>query len=136
MRTTNQVARLKKKKRILKKVKGYWGRRHLLHRIAIEAIHNAEKYAFVGRKRRKRDFRRLWITRIGAALETRGLNYSLFLRGLKLAGVELDRKALAEAAVNDAAAFDRLVETAKASLAKAGPPQAKKQLAGAGAAAR
>src|SRR6185436_8604761 len=96
MRATNGVARHKKKKRLLKRTEGYWGRRHLLLRLGIEAVHTADKYAYVGRKRRKRDFRTLWITRIGAAARLSGLNYSQLISGLTKAGVAIDRKQLAE----------------------------------------
>ncbi len=122
MRATNAVARHKRKKRILKRTKGYWGRRHALLRLGIEAARHAEKYAYVGRKRRKRDFRSLWIVRISAAARQNGLPYSRFMAGLARAGVALDRKSLSELAARDAGAFRALVEKAKAALAAAPAP--------------
>jgi large subunit ribosomal protein L20 len=119
MRATTHTARRARKKRILKQVKGYYGRRHLLHRIAIEAIQTAGKYAFKDRKRKKREFRRLWITRIGAACRPLGITYSRLICGLGRAGVTIDRKQLSELAIADAAGFAKLVETAKAALASA-----------------
>jgi large subunit ribosomal protein L20 len=121
MRATTHTARRARKKRILKQVKGYWGRRHLLQRIAIEAIHTAGKYAFKDRKRKKREFRRLWITRIGAACRPLGIMYSRLIAGLGRAGVIIDRKQLSELAIADPAAFAKLVETAKAALAQSAP---------------
>ncbi len=117
MRATNHVARRKRKHRILKQVKGYYGRRHLLHRIAIEAIHTADKNAFSGRKQRKRQFRRLWITRISAACRPLGILYSRLIAGLEKAGIVIDRKQLSEMATNDAAGFAAICEQAKAALA-------------------
>ena len=119
MRVTNGVARRARKKRILKAVKGFWGRRNHLLRIAIEGMHNADKSRFRDRKRRKRDFRRLWITRISAACRTGGVNYSRFMSGLNKLGTKLDRKSLSELAVSNAAAFASLVEQSKAALAAA-----------------
>ena len=119
MRATNGVARRTRKKRILKLVKGYWGRRHTLHRLAIEAVHNADKSATRDRKRRKRDFRRLWITRISAACRPLGMPYSRLIAGLVKAGCTLDRKALAELAVTSPAGFAAVVEQAKAALGAA-----------------
>jgi large subunit ribosomal protein L20 len=116
MRATNAVARHKRKKRILKRTKGYWGRRHALLRLGIEAVHHADKYAYIGRKRRKRDFRSLWILRISAAARQNGIPYSRLMAGLARAKVALDRKALAETAVRDPGAFKALVEQAKAAL--------------------
>ena len=116
MRATNGVARHKRKKRIMKSVKGYYGRRHLLLRTAIEAQHKAMQYAYVGRKRRKRDFRRLWITRISAAVRPLGMSYSRLINGLSKAGIELDRKQLSELAIHDAEGFKAIVEKAQAAL--------------------
>ncbi|HVY62439.1 MAG TPA: 50S ribosomal protein L20 [Planctomycetota bacterium] len=116
MRATNGVARHRKKNRILKKTKGYWGRRHLLLRLGIEAIKNADKYAYRDRKRRKREFRSLWITRIAAAARMNGLNYSLLISGLTKAGIAIDRKQLSELAVNQPAGFAALCEQAKAAV--------------------
>jgi large subunit ribosomal protein L20 len=116
MRATNGVARRARKKRILKLVKGYWGRRHSLQRIAIEAVHNADKSATRDRKRRKRDFRRLWITRISAACRPLGMSYSRLIAGLAKGGVAMDRKALSELAIASPAGFAAVVEKAKAAL--------------------
>jgi len=120
MRATNAVARHKRKKRILKRTKGMWGRRHALLRLGIEAVHHADKYAYIGRKRRKRDFRSLWIVRISAAARAAGMAYSRFMAGLDRAGIVLDRKALSELAIRDAAGFKALVERAKAALGAGG----------------
>jgi large subunit ribosomal protein L20 len=92
-----------------------------LHRAAQEAVERALKFAYTGRKRKKRDFRSLWIIRIGAASKAAGLSYSRFMHGLKLAGIELDRKILSQVAYDDAASFTQLVEKAKAALAAAAP---------------
>lgn len=116
MRATNGVARRKRKKRILRLVKGYWGRRHALQRIAIEAVHNADKSATRDRKRRKRDFRRIWITRIGAACRPLGLTYSRLIAGLVKGQIALDRKALSELAIASPAGFAQVVEQAKTAL--------------------
>ena len=113
MRATNGVARHKKKTRMLKKTKGMWGRRHLLLRLGIEAVKTAEKYAYAHRKRRKREFRALWITRINAAAHANGLNYSLLISGLTKAGIAIDRKQLSELAINQPAAFTEICEQAK-----------------------
>lgn len=117
MRATNGVARHKRKKRIMKAVKGFYGRRHLLLRTAIESMHKSWEYAYAGRKRRKRDFRRLWITRISAASRPLGVPYSRLIAGLKKAEIDLDRKQLSELAIHDHGAFAAIVETAKAALA-------------------
>ncbi len=104
----------KRRKKILKLAKGYFGAKSKLYRTANEAVMKSLRYAYIGRKQKKRDFRRLWITRISAACKANGVNYSRFMNGLKKAGIEINRKMLAELAVNDAAAFTALVETAKA----------------------
>src|SRR5262245_66012657 len=109
MRPASGVARHKKKNRLLKKTKGYWGRRHMLLRLGIEAVKTAEKYAYRDRKRRKRDFRRLWIVRIGAGARANGLSYSQFMAGLTKAGVLIDRKQLSELAIQEPKAFTALV---------------------------
>jgi len=96
--------------------KGYWGAKGRLHRYAKEAVERGLKFAYVGRKQKKRDFRRLWIVRINAAAHLNGLNYSQFMHGLKLADVQLDRKILADLAVNDEAAFSELASMAKQAL--------------------
>ena len=123
MRATNGVARHKRKKRLLKRTEGYWGRRHMLLRLGIEAVKTADKYAYIHRKRKKRDFRALWITRIGAAARELGINYSRLMSGLQKAGVTIDRKQLAELAVNEPKAFAAVVEQAKASLPAAAGAQ-------------
>ena len=108
-------ARLRHKK-VLKLTKGQRGTKHALYRRANEAMLKSLWYAYRDRRNRKRDFRRLWITRINAAARLNGLSYSRFMHGLGKAGVEIDRKILAELAVNDAAAFAKLTEVAKGAL--------------------
>lgn len=108
----------KRRKKILKLSKGYFGAKSKLFKTAKEAVMKSGNYAYIGRKQRKRDFRRLWITRISAAAKMNGMNYSTFMNGLKKSGIEMNRKMLAELAVHDAAAFASLVETAKAALSK------------------
>ncbi len=103
-------------KKVLKLAKGYRGGKSKLYRTANQAVMKSMTYAYVGRKLKKRDFRRLWITRISAACKMNGINYSKFMNGLKKANVEINRKMLSEIAINDAAAFTQLVETAKAAL--------------------
>ena len=100
-------------KKILRQTKGYWGTRHRLFRRANEAWMKAQWYAYRDRRNRRRDLRRLWITRINAAARENGLSYSRFIHGLKQARVELDRKVLADIAVRDADTFAQLVEVAK-----------------------
>ncbi|MBO2519894.1 MULTISPECIES: 50S ribosomal protein L20 [Limnochorda] len=109
----------RRRKRILKQAKGYWGRKSTLYRVAKEQVMKSLQYAYRDRRTRKRDFRRLWIARINAAARMNGLTYSQFMDGLRKAGVEVDRKILADLAVNDAATFSQLVETAKAARAQA-----------------
>ena len=103
----------KRRNKTLKMAKGYWGARSKHFRVANEAVMKSLTYAYVGRKLKKRDFRSLWITRISAACKMNGMNYSTFMHGLKVAGIQINRKMLAELAVNDAAAFAQLVEIAK-----------------------
>lgn len=105
--------RRKRRKRILKHSKGFRGGRNNLRRTAMEAVEKAWNHAYAHRRARKRDFRRLWIMRINAAARIHGLTYSKFIHGLKTAGVELDRKVLADIAVNDASGFEQLVTLAK-----------------------
>ncbi len=112
-RVKTNVARKRRIKRTLKAAKGYWGDRSKRYRHAKLTVMRAESYAYRDRKRKKRDFRKLWIARINAASRAEGLTYSRFIQGLKKAQVGLDRKSLAELAVNDAAAFNKLVEIAK-----------------------
>ena len=106
----------KRRNKVLKAAKGYWGAKSKHFKMAKQAVMKSGNYAFAGRKLKKRDFRRLWITRISAACKANGTNYSTFMNGLKKANVTLNRKMLAELAVNDKAAFAALVEQAKAAL--------------------
>ena len=106
----------KRRKKVLKLAKGYFGAKSKLFKTAKEAVMKSGQYAYIGRKQRKRDFRRLWIARISAAAKMNGMNYSTFMHGLKVAGIEINRKMLAELAVSDAAAFTALTEQAKAAL--------------------
>ena len=117
MRIKRGVNAVKKRRKIFKLSKGYFGSKSKSYRIAREAVMKSLMYAYVGRKRRKRDFRQLWIARINAAARMNGLSYSKFMHGLKVAGIELNRKVLADIAVNDAAAFAALAEKAKAAIA-------------------
>lgn len=106
----------KRRKKVLKLAKGYWGGKSRLFRTANQAVMKSLAYAYVGRKNKKRDFRSLWITRISAACKINGVNYSTFINGLKRADINLNRKMLAELAVSDAQGFTSLVEKAKAAL--------------------
>ena len=106
----------KRRKKVLKLAKGYYGAKSKLFRTAKEAVMKSGQYAYVGRRQRKRDFRRLWITRISAAAKINGMNYSTLMNGLKKAGIYLNRKMLAELAVSDAAAFASLANKAKDAL--------------------
>ena len=106
----------KRRKKILKRAKGYWGSKSTHFRVANQAVMKSLKYAYIGRKHKKRDFRRLWITRISAACKTCDINYSRFIYGLKKSGIEMNRKALSELAITDAEAFKVLVETAKKAI--------------------
>lgn len=108
----------KRRKKVLKLAKGYFGAKSKLFRTAKEAVMKSGQYAYIGRKQKKRDFRRLWITRISAACKINGMNYSTFMNGLKKANIEMNRKMLAEIAVTDAQGFATLAETAKKALAK------------------
>lgn len=103
----------KKRRKVMKLAKGFWGARSKQYRAANEAVMRSLRSAYVGRKLRKRDFRRLWITRINAATRLSGMSYSTFINGLKKAGVTVNRKMLADMAVNDAVGFAQLVDTAK-----------------------
>ena len=107
---------LKRRKKVLKLAKGYFGAKSTHFKMAKQAVMKSGNYAYIGRKQRKRDFRKLWITRISAACRANGINYSQFMNGLKKAGVVLNRKMLSELAIHDAAAFTALVEKAKAAL--------------------
>ena len=115
-RGTNRTQRRKK---ILELAKGYRGTKSKLYRQARESVQRGLKFAYTGRKLKKRDFRSLWIVRIGAAARMNGLNYNQFIFGLKQAGVEMDRKILADIAAQDPAGFTRLAETAKGAIQKA-----------------
>ena len=106
----------KRRNRVLKAAKGYWGSKSKHFKMAKEALMKSGNYAFAGRKMKKRDFRALWITRISAEAKVNGINYSQFMYGLKKAGVEMNRKMRSEIAVSDKAAFASLVATAKAAL--------------------
>ena len=107
----------KRRKKVLKLAKGYWGSKSRHFKMAKQAVMKSGNYAYIGRKQRKRDFRRLWITRISAGCKMNGMNYSTFMNGLKKAGIIINRKMLAEMAVNDKAAFTQLTDTAKKALA-------------------
>lgn len=115
-RVTGGMTTRKRHKKILKLAKGYRGGKSKLFRVANEAVMKSLVYAYKGRRLKKRDFRRLWITRISAACKMNGMNYSTFMCGLKKAGITMNRKMLAEVAVHDATAFTMLVEQAKAAL--------------------
>ena len=117
-RVKRGMAAKKRHKKILKLAKGYYGAKHLLFRTAKEQVMNSYYYAYRDRRQKKRDFRKLWITRINAAARMNGLSYSQLMHGLKLAEIEVNRKMLADLAVNDTAAFTALADAAKAKLAK------------------
>lgn len=116
MRIKRTVNALKKRRKIFRLSKGYFGNKSKSYRIAREAVMKSLNYAFKGRKLRKRDMRSLWIARINAAARINGLSYSKFMHGLKAAGINLNRKVLADLAVNDAAAFAALAEKVKAAV--------------------
>ncbi|HEY8419499.1 MAG TPA: 50S ribosomal protein L20 [Clostridia bacterium] len=116
MRIKRAVNAVKKRRKILRLAKGYFGGKSKLYRVARQAVMKSLTYAYIGRRLRKRDFRKLWIARINAAARLNGLSYSRFMYGLKNAGINLNRKMLADLAVNDAAAFSALAEKAKAAL--------------------
>ena len=106
----------KRRNKTLKLAKGYWGAKSKLFKTAKEAVYKSGQKAYIGRKAKKRDFRRLWITRISAGCKANGMNYSTFMNGLKKSGISLNRKMLSEIAIHDAAAFTALCEKAKAAL--------------------
>lgn len=116
-RATNAVARKKRKKKVLSEARGYWGRKHSSYRLANEQLMRSGNYAFRDRRARKRDFRRLWIVRINAAARQHGMSYSELMYGLKLAGVEVNRKMLADVAVRDPEAFRRFTDLAREAAA-------------------
>ena len=107
----------KRRNKVLKMAKGYWGAKSKHFKMANQQVMKSLTYAYTGRRLKKRDFRRLWITRISAACKLNGMNYSTFMHGLKSAGVAIDRKMLSELAVNNEAAFKQLVDMAKKSCA-------------------
>ena len=119
-RVKRGTVRRAKRKKLLSRAKGYYQTKSKLYRAAKEAVDTAGKYAFVGRKRKKRDYRKLWIVRINAGARENGLNYSQLMRGLKAAGITIDRKMLADLAATQGAAFAKVAAQAKAAL----PPQA------------
>ena len=115
-RVKGALATRKRRKRTLKLAKGYYGAKSKHFKMAKEAVMKSGNYAYIGRRHRKRDFRRLWITRISAACKMNDTNYSTFMNGLKKANINLNRKMLAEIAVSDSQAFANLVEQAKAAI--------------------
>ena len=115
-RVKGAVTTRARRNKVLKLAKGYWGAKSKHFKMAKQAVMKSGNYAFAGRKMKKRDFRSLWITRISAQAKVNGMNYSQFMHGLKLAGINLNRKMLAELAVSDKEAFAALVEKAKAAL--------------------
>lgn len=117
MRIKRSVNALKKRRKTLKLAKGYRGTKSNLYRVAREQVMKSGQYAYVGRRLKKRDFRKLWIARINAAARQNDITYSRLMDGLKKANIDINRKMLSELAINDAAAFTALVETAKKSLA-------------------
>ena len=118
MRIKRGVNAVKKRRKIMRLAKGYFGAKSKLYRVARQAVMKSQAYAYVGRKAKKRDFRKLWIGRINAGCHANGMSYSTFMHGLKVAGINLNRKVLADMAVNDAAGFTALTATAKANLNK------------------
>ena len=121
-RASNAPASRSRRKKFVKRASGYRGSRHRLMKTARQAVERAGTYAYRDRRTRKRDFRKLWITRINAATRACGLSYSRFIRGLKLADIDVDRKILAEMAVTDEAGFSALVELVKSALDASGSP--------------
>ena len=115
-RVKTAIITRKKHNKILKRAKGYYGAKHYRFRMAKQQVMKSGNYAFVGRKDKKSNFRKLWIARINAATRMNGLSYSKFMNGIKLAGVDINRKMLSEIAINDAKAFADLVELAKKNL--------------------
>ena len=116
-RIKGAVATRKRRNKVLKAAKGYWGAKSKHFKMAKQAVMKSGNYAFAGRKLKKRDFRQLWITRISAQAKINGMNYSTFMHGLKKAGIDLNRKMLSEIAISDPEAFAALAEQAKAALA-------------------
>lgn len=118
MRIKRAVNAVKKRRKILKSAKGYWGARSKLYRVAKQSVMKAGQYAYIGRRLKKRDFRQLWIARINAGCRLNNMSYSKFMHGLKVANINLNRKVLADLAVSDEKTFANLVDTAKKALAK------------------
>ena len=123
-RVKRGTVRAAKRKKLLKRAKGYFLTKSKLYQAAQEAVAKADNYAFSGRRRKKRDFRKLWVVRINAAARTHGLTYGQLINGLKAAAIELDRKTLAELAVKHPAAFAKVAESVKATIAKNAPAKA------------
>ena len=119
MRVKGSTPTRNRRKKVLKLAKGYFGSKHLLYRTANEQVMRSLRYSYIGRKQTKREMRKLWIARINAAVRPYDLSYSKFMHGLKLAGVDLDRKVLAQIAYEDEAGFAALAEVAKKALAEA-----------------
>ncbi len=117
-RVKGALSTRKRRNKVLKLAKGYFGAKSKLFKTAKEAVMKSGNYAYIGRKQKKRDFRRIWITRISAAAKINGMNYSTFMNGLKKAGICVNRKMLADLAVNDAAGFATLAKAAKKALEK------------------
>jgi len=115
-RIKGAVTTRKRRKKILKLAKGYWGAKSKRFKMANQAVMKSLTYAYVGRKQKKRDFRRLWIMRINAACKANGINYSRFMHGLKLSGIDLNRKMLSEIAIHEPDAFTQLCGTAKQAI--------------------
>lgn len=116
MRTKKGAAKARKRKRVFRAARGYWGGRSKLYRTAKESLRRAWRYSWYHRRQKKRDFRRLWITRINAAARMRNMNYSRLIGGLKKADVQLNRKMLAELAISDPGAFDEIVSIARTKM--------------------
>lgn len=123
-RVKRGTVRVAKRRKLLKRAKGYFLTKSKLYQSAQEAVAKADNYAFSGRRRKKRDFRALWVVRINAAARKHGLTYGKLINGMKLASIELDRKTLAELAVNHATAFGYVAERVKDAIAKAAPAKA------------
>lgn len=119
MRIKRAVNALKKRRKVLKSAKGYWGARSKLYRVANQAVMKSGQYAYIGRRLKKRDFRQLWIARINAGCRMNDMSYSQFMHGLKVANINLNRKVLADMAATDEMAFAQLVSTAKKALKQA-----------------
>ena len=117
-RVKGALSTRKRRNKVLKLAKGYFGAKSKLFKTAKEAVMKSGNYAYIGRKQKKRDFRRIWITRISAAAKINGMNYSTFMNGLKKSGISINRKMLAELAVNDAAGFATLAKATKKALDK------------------